>query len=478
MDSSPKRSSAGMPPLARLERLEGWAMLAQSMGYVYRPSTLEGVRDVLALGRHSGRSVVPRGSGFSYGDTSMNAENIVLETRRLNRILDWDPQHGIVRIEPGVSIGQLWRYTLEDGWWPTVVPGTMFPTLGGCSSTNVHGKNHWKVGSLGEQIKAFELLLTSGEVVHCSPQENADIFFAAIGGLGMLGVFVSLTFSMERVPSGLLRIEEHLAQSLDDMFAIFEQNLESADHLLGWIDGYARGAALGRGIVQTATPYADDPDAAMTLRPAYQDLPDTLFGIVPRSSLWRVMKLGANDVGLRALNTARYRLSALRPGRVALVPHAQFHFILDYVPNWKWAFRPGGLIQYQSFVPRETARDVYRALLEGSQEWGFIPDLAVFKRHKPDPFLLSYSVDGYSLALDYHQTDRNERRLGQMLTSFTEKIVLPAGGRFYPAKDNALNRESFGRSLSAGAIERYLAMKRRLDPEGILQSDLYRRVFG
>jgi decaprenylphospho-beta-D-ribofuranose 2-oxidase len=480
MSISGKGTSGTVKPLPidRLERLEGWAMLARSMGYVYRPSTLDGVREVLKLAQESGRSIVPRGSGFSYGDTSMNAENIVLETRRLNRVLDWDPRAGVIRIEPGVSIGQLWRYTLEDGWWPAVVPGTMFPTLGGCSSTNVHGKNHWKVGSLGEQILSFELLLPSGEILICSPTENRDVYYAAIGGLGMLGIFASLTFRLEKVPSGLLQIEEQIAGSLDDMFDIFEDGLERADHLLGWIDGYARGRSLGRGIVQLANPYCDDPEPEKTLRASYQDLPDTLFGVVPRSALWRVMKLGANDLGLRALNTARYTMGSLRPGRMALVPHAQFHFILDYVPNWKWAFRPGGIIQYQSFVPKETAREVYRALLEGSQQAGFVPDLAVFKRHKPDPFLLSYSVDGYSLALDYHQTPANERKLQEMLQRFTREIVLPGGGRFYPAKDNALDRESFSRSLSPGAVEQYLTIKHRLDPDGILQSDLYRRVFG
>ncbi|HEX6508319.1 MAG TPA: FAD-binding oxidoreductase [Chloroflexota bacterium] len=468
----------GPLPVEKLEQLEGWAMLARSMGYVYRPSTVEGIREVVRLACETGRSVVPRGSGFSYGDTSMNSENIVLETRRLNRILDWDPRAGIIRIEPGVTIGQLWRYTLEDGWWPAVVPGTMFPTLGGCSSTNVHGKNHWRVGSLGEQIVAFELLLPSGEVLCCSPEQDSDVYYAAIGGLGMLGIFVSLTFRLEKVPSGLLRIEEQVAGSLDEMFAIFEDGIDRADHVLGWIDGYARGSSLGRGLVQLANPWADDPEPAMTLRPTYQDLPDTLFGVVPRSALWRVMKLGANDLGLRALNTARYTMGALRPGRTALVPHAQFHFILDYVPNWKWAFRPGGIIQYQAFVPKQTARQVYRALLEESQKAHLIPDLAVFKRHRPDPFLLSYSMDGYSLALDYHQTERNQRKLGEMLSRFTREIVLPGGGRFYPAKDNALDREAFSHSLSSGAIDTYLSLKRKLDPKETLQSDLYRRIFG
>src|SRR5947209_981953 len=84
-----------LPP-ERLTALEGWAMLARSMGYVYRPSTLDGVREVLALARSSGRSAVPRGAGFSYGDASLNAEHLVLDLQRMNRVLDWDPKAGLI----------------------------------------------------------------------------------------------------------------------------------------------------------------------------------------------------------------------------------------------------------------------------------------------------------------------------------------------------------------------------------------------
>lgn len=452
-------------------------MLAHSMGYLYRPSTVDGVRDVLTIARQRGRSIVPRGSGFSYGDTSLNSENIVLELGRLNRILDWDPASGLIRIEPGVTIGQLWRYTLEDGWWPAVVPGTMFPTLGGAASTNVHGKNHWRVGSLGEQILSADLLLPTGEIMACSPDQNPDVYYAAVGGLGMLGIFTSLTMRLERVQSGLLRIEERAAPTLQNMFAIFEEHLSSADHLIGWIDGYAGGQALGRGLVQIATAVRDDSEVRLTLQPAYQDLPDTMLGVIPRSILWRGMKLGANGLGMRALNTARFTLGVRSSGRVSLVPHARFHFMLDYVPNWKLAFRPGGIIQYQVFVPVQEAPSVFGALLEGSQRARLVPSLAVLKRHRPDPFLLSYSVDGYSLALDYHATPNNLGRIYEVLSRFTSEIVLPAGGRFYPAKDNTLDRAGLERSLTSRAVEQYLAMKRRLDPGEILQSDLYRRVF-
>ncbi len=75
-------------------------MLARSMGYVYRPSTLEGVRAVVQLARRSGRPLIPRGSGFSYGDTALNSENIVLDPSRMTRVLDWDPVARLIRLEP------------------------------------------------------------------------------------------------------------------------------------------------------------------------------------------------------------------------------------------------------------------------------------------------------------------------------------------------------------------------------------------
>lgn len=452
-------------------------MLARSMGYLYRPSTIDGVRAALELAGRTGRSLAPRGAGFSYGDASLNAENIVLDTSRLNRVLEWNPATGVIRVEPGVTVGQLWRHTLEDGWWPPVAPGTMQPTLGGCVSTNIHGKNNRRAGTLGSHLLSIRLLAPSGAIVTCGPDQNRDIFLAAVGGLGMLGIVLELEMQLQPVQSGLLRVEERVARSLEEMFELFEQHGDAAEHLVGWIDAFAGGAALGRGLVQLASAVEDDPHPARTLRPAYQDLPDTLLGVVPRSLLWRGMKLTSGDTGLRALNSARYTLGGRRSGRVTRAPLAQFHFMLDYVPNWKWAFRPGGILQYQVFVPEAQARAVFAALLRESQRAGLPPHLAVMKRQRADPFLLRYSVDGYSLALDYHATDANEHHLRAMLSAFTTDIALPAGGQFYPAKDNALDGHGLRCSLTPEAMREFRAIKRRLDPTDVLQSDLYRRVF-
>src|SRR4051794_6225663 len=154
-------------PSDRLERVWGWGMAESALGYVYRPSTAEGIREAFEVARARGVQVALRGAGRSYGDAALGSEDVVLDLSRMARMLDWDPSNGLVRVEPGVIVGQLWRATIEDGWWPAVVPGTMTPTIGGCAAMNVHGKNHWKSGPIGEHIVEFELMLPDGSVRRC-----------------------------------------------------------------------------------------------------------------------------------------------------------------------------------------------------------------------------------------------------------------------------------------------------------------------
>lgn len=448
-------------------------MIECVMGYGYRAGNREQVIAALELARSTGRPLVARGSGYSYGDIALNAEQITLDMTGMNRILDWNPAEGSIRVEPGVTIRDLWRYTIGGGWWPAVVPGAMAPTVGGCLAVNAHGKNNWRAGTFSDHVVDTELLLPSGEIIRCGPAENSEIWRAAAGGIGMPGIFLSVTIRLTRIESGILAVHQLAAANLDEMFTLFEGRVGDASYLVGWIDGFATGGALGRGLVQAATPGP----AGEALDANLQDLPPRLFGTIPRSKLWLGMKPAVNDAGMRALNTARFRSGELFSGRVREVPLAQFHFFHDYVPNWKRAFRPGGIVQYQVFLPGAQSRAVFGALLTGSQKARWFPYLAVMKRHRADDTLLGYNVDGYSLSLDYHATIESLPALRRLLGRFTDEVVLPAGGRFYLAKDSILTAGQARRAFGDESVETFMALKRKLDPGLTLQSNLFRRLF-
>jgi len=465
-------------PDERLEKVEGWGRAVSGLSYVYRPTEAAGILEAFEIARQTGRSVGLRGAGRSYGDASLNAENLVLDLSRMNRILAWDPQGGVITVEPGVTVQQLWQYVIEDGWWPAVVPGTMYATLGGCAAMNIHGKNNWRVGPIGDHITEFRAVLPGGEQVTCSRAQRPELFHAFIGGFGMLGCFTAITLQLKRIYSGLLSVEAIPTPDLAAMFAGFEERLDRADYLVGWLDGMARGSALGRGQLHRADYLAPDADPfpAQTLRVSCQQLPETFFGVLPRSSLWRLMQPLTNDPGIRLINAARYHGRRLGGRKGYFQSHAAFAFLLDYVPDWKLAYGPGGLIQYQAFIPAPAAPDTFERILRSSQRSGLPPYLAVFKRHRPDAFLISHAVEGYSLALDYRVTAENRPALAR-LTAGLDRLVLEAGGRFYFAKDGTLSPASVAAFLGQDTLNRFCALKRRCDPENLLQTNLSRRLF-
>ena len=89
---------------------------------------------------------------------------------------------------------------------------------------------------------------------------------------------------------------------------------------------------------------------------------------------------------------------------------------------------------------------------------------------------MTHAVDGYSLALDFRVTARNRRRLWEHSAALT-RVVLDGGGRFYFAKDSTLTAAQLERYLAEERVQRFRALKRTLDPDGLLQTDLWRRVF-
>jgi decaprenylphospho-beta-D-ribofuranose 2-oxidase len=464
----------------RLEQVPAWGGASHSLSHVYRPTTVDQLRELFTLARQTGRTVGLRGGGNSYGDAAMNAENILLDLRRMNRILAWDPENGRIQAEPGVTLSQLWQYVLEDGWWPPVVTGTMKTTLGGCAAMNVHGKNAYQLGTIGDHILAFDLLLPTGKLVKCSRERNSDLFHAAIGGFGMLGCFTSFTLQLKPIHSGYLLVETCAQPNLAGMFDYFEQNLDSSDYIVGWIDAFAGGKQLGRGDVHKASylPPGADPNPSQSLRLDFQNLPDTMFGFMPRSIIWLMMRPFMNNLGTRFINMAKYYAGHFGGQKKYWQTHAAFHFLLDYVPNWKKAYGPGGLIQYQPFIPKEKAHDAFAALLRQCQLRGLPNYLTVFKRHRPDDFLMSYGrgLDGYSLAMDFRVTSRSRERLVALARELDE-IVLQADGRFYFAKDSTLRPQIATAYLGQETIDKFRALKQRCDPDQLLETNLWRRIF-
>lgn len=465
-------------PLAKMETLEGWGMRDRARCRVARVQNSGQIAGLLAEAEARGETVALRGAGCSYGDASLNAGQTVLDCTALNRILAWDPTSGVVTAEPGVTIAQLWQRLLPDGWWPTVVPGTSAVTLGGAAAMNVHGKNNWRVGSFGDSVVGFELLLPTGETLTCSRERHSDIFYGAIGGMGLLGCFTSITLLARRIHSGMARERQTAHGSLDALMAAVEAAATEATDLVAWLDTSARGARLGRGLLNAGVDFApgEDPHPERSLTVAAQLDGRGLAQRLPSGWLPRLAHPLTTAPGVWLANRAQWTRGRMASRHGShLATYAAANFPLDAIPNWKDAYRPGGLIQHQSFVPGEAAAPAFRQFLIRAQAAGLVPSLAVLKKHRADDFLLSYLGDGYSLALDFPVRPGHEPRLLSLLATLND-LMADVGGRCYFAKDSTLTRAQAARMIAPETLARFMLLKHRCDPHGLLATDLYRRV--
>src|SRR5512140_478217 len=187
-------------------KLENFRHSLSAPSYLIKPTTADEINEAFILAKKSGLVVNARGAGRSYNDAALIGGGIVLDMCGMNAITEWDPATGLITAQPGVTLEQVWKKVEPDGWWPPVVSGTMTTTLGGCLAANIHGKNNFKMGPIGEHVVEFTALLPTGAQVTCSPKKNGDLFHARISGMGMLGVFLSITLQMKRIHSGLLEV--------------------------------------------------------------------------------------------------------------------------------------------------------------------------------------------------------------------------------------------------------------------------------
>lgn len=452
--------------------LTGWGESCAGWARVRRPRSAAETAALLRRFADEGRPLALRGAGRSYGDAALLSAGDVLDLTALRRVRSFDPATGLVEVESGVTFEDLWRTFLPRGYWSPVVPGTMYPTLGGAFAMNVHGKNHFRAGGFSEHVESVEVVFPGADPVEVRADRDEDLFRALAGGAGLLGVVTSLKLRLKRVHSGDLDVTAFATPSFAAMLEEFARLEATSDYVVGWIDGFD---ALGRGVVHAANHVREGADAnpSGTLSLAHQGLPPRILGVVPRGLVAPLMTPLARPAGMRAINAAKYRAAAVRGRHVFRDSHVRFAYLLDYVPGWKRIYEPGGLIQYQRFVPREQALAVHGLVMQTCRRHRIVPWLCVLKRHRPCATLLAHALDGYSLALDFPVTASNREELWKLCRDLDE-TVLASGGRIYLAKDLTATPAAARRAFPG--LPRFGELKKELDPAGVLTSDLARRL--
>jgi len=442
-----------------MSELAGWGNYPKIATEGLAPGRPDAVPALLT----SRNGLVARGQGRAYGDAAIGMAT-TLSSHRLNRFRGFDAATGRLTVEAGVTITEILASFVPRGFFLKVVPGTKFVSIGGAIAADVHGKNHHRDGSFGDHVAALRLALPNGEIVTCSRGENAELFAATIGGMGLTGVIVDATLQMMPIETGWLKQTTHVAANLDAAIGALDATA-SATYSVAWIDCVASGASLGRSLIFAA----DHADAADTARlgPQLAPFPDARSA-GPSVPSW-FPGFALNPLSVRAFNEVYFRRGASRAGAPELVHWDPYFFPLDAINGWNRIYGHRGFLQHQCVIPAANARTVLAAIMDRVARRGTASFLAVLKQLGESHGMMSFPLRGYTLAMDFPITDTLFDFLNQI-----DALVVAAGGRLYLAKDARQSRETF--EAGYPSLPAFRDIRRRIGAGDRLVSHLSARL--
>jgi decaprenylphospho-beta-D-ribofuranose 2-oxidase len=407
--------------------------------------------------------LIARGQGRAYGDAAIGMTSTLFSSG-LDRMRGFDPGTGELTVESGVTIADILATFVPRGFFLNVVPGTKFVSVGGAIASDVHGKNHHRDGGFGDHVVSFRLALPNGDILTCSRDENAELFLATIGGMGLTGVITEAILRLRPIETGWLTQETLVAGNLDAAMDALDQTA-SATCSVAWIDCLARGAALGRSLIHVADhASAADKDRLGPELPRY---PAPRAGRLSVPGLFPGFAL--NSLSVHALNEVYFRRGASQAGVRRLVSWEPYFFPLDAIANWNRIYGRRGFLQHQCVIPAHNARGVLAQILDRTSRRGNASFLAVLKQLGDSHGLMSFPMRGYTLAMDFPVNDAVFGFLDEI-----DALVVAAGGRLYLAKDARQSRATF----EAGyvGLGRFRALRKQIAADKRLVSHLSARL--
>jgi decaprenylphospho-beta-D-ribofuranose 2-oxidase len=447
---------------------------------VARPTSLAECREALAYCRQHDMTICARGAGRGYGDLALNDGHALLDMSAMNRVLEYDRQSARIRVEAGIRLIDVYREVHHDLLVLPASPTESHSSVAGAICANVNGKDAWHHGSFAHQVVSLTLMLADGETLVIDREH--ELFNAVVGGLGLLGVIVEATLQLRPIPSPFVRIDRIPTPDVDALLATMARVEKSHDAAVVWVDVYARGRRAGRSVIHAAK-WVERDDAEFRRREILQAGYERLnkhrrFGLALHEKFGPVLSLMlyAQRPMMNSFNRLYYagcRFLSMTGRASNTELFLRFSFEASFtVPPAHLVCGPRGYTVQLTF-PRNAAREAIVELLDICRSSPCPPVTTILRAHKPDDCLISFSEDGYSLNFEFHPKTYQEAASREAVDRLIDATVR-RGGKIHLAKDQVLTSEQFYRVYPR--YQDLLAIKQKLDPEGLFVSDLARRV--
>jgi len=399
----------------------------------------------------SSNAAIARGNGRCYGDASLSRTTI--STLKFDKVISFDKEKGILECQAGVTLDAILEFIVPAGWFLPVTPGTKFITVGGAVASDIHGKNHHVDGAFSRHVLDIQVLLSDGEIISCNKNENAELFDATCGGMGLTGVILTVRFQLKKIETAYISQKVIRADNLEELIGLFEK-YKDYTYSVAWIDCLMKGKNFGRSVLMlgehaTKNELSEKQSAKGALNLQHKK-PITFPINLPSWVL--------NNFTVSAFNFLYYNKN-FKKEKDSVISYEPFFYPLDAILHWNRGYGKKGFVQYQFVIPMEHKEGLI-TILKKINEKGSGSFLAVLKIFGEQEDLISFPMKGYTLALDFPV----RKNLFEFLDEL-DQIVLEHNGRIYLSKDARMKSKTFWKGYAhsqefLSSINKYNPLKK------------------
>ena len=399
-------------------KISGWGKQKLINCKIVKPKTISEIK------RSITKNCISRGMGRSYGDSSIQPKKTIVMTN-FSKIINFDNTNGIIKVQAGIKLLDLLGYIVPKGWFIPVSPGTKFVTIGGMIASNVHGKNHHKVGGLVNFLKEIKVIDENKKIRICSNKIQKNFFLSTCGGMGLTGVVIEATIKLKKIDNSYIKETIYCTKELKETINQITKS-NKHEYSIAWLDCTSN-KNFGRGVIFCGE---------HARRSNLIDKNRRLF-FVKKSNFkifFPLPKFIFNRFFIKVFNNLYYHINLLKK-KTKIVNYDSFFYPLDRILNWNNLYGKYGFIQYQCVVPQKKNLLSILSILKYSNIESFLVTIKILKKDKG---LLSFPIEGYTIAIDIPSKKNNITLLNKL-----NDQVIKSKGKVYLTKDSFMTEYIF-----------------------------------
>lgn len=417
---------------------------------VVKPESVEELQETI---RSTDLPISFAGGRFSQGGQVAYPGGLVIDTTQLNKISAFDSEQKTISVQPGVRWRDIQQLIDPHDLSIKVMQSYNDFTVGGSLSVNVHGRE--PLGSLIKTVQAIKVMLPDGSIQTASREQNADLFYAALGGYGLLGPIVEAT----------LQLTDN--QKIERVIKILSI-AEYPDYFFTEIKGNKRV------VFHNANIYPNEFEQVLAITWYETDKPVTIIDRLQKKGLHVKEKL--EEQLLKRFSPAKKLRQQIEPSRLKEQERAWRNYEMSYsVESLEPILRfPTTSILQEYFVPLQQLIpfvDKFRTIVRQYN----VNVLNVSIRYVPadTESMLNYAPEDSFALVCYINVPRTiSQKKERAWTQELIDAVLAVGGTFYLPYHLYATHAQFQKAYPR--YKEFLGIKKKYDPQGRFVNSLYK----